>query len=149
MGKQKKKLELAVVVDQVVAAQRIATVISIQLMPLPLAAVKVQLFAVLCILVDLQLVQPFLTLRANLRYVIGAELISLSMEGRLTVISPLPGTPTLHAQDVEVLISTFTVDVVALEHVQDPPTVIFTQQIGLPPVAAMILLPHVPTVPDL
>ena len=148
MGKQKEILELTVVLDQVVAAQIIATVISILLMPLPLAAVKIQLFAVLCILVDLQLVQPFLMLRANLVYVMGAELISLSMEGRLTVISPLPGTPTLHAQDVEVLISALTVDVVALG-VQDPPTVIFTQQIGLPPVAAMILLPHVPTVPDL
>ena len=149
MGKQKEILELAVVLDQVVAAQIIATVISILLMPLPLAAVKIQLFTVLCILVDLQLVRPFLTLRANLSYVMSAELISLSMEGRLTVISPLPGTPTLHAQDVEVLISAFTVDLVALGHVQDPPTVISTQLIGLPPVAAMILLPHVPTVPDL
>ena len=115
----------------------------IQLMPLPLAVVNIHQLPVLQIPVAVHAVPPTLRPDADLLTVEGALLPSLSMEGRLTVQN------SLHAQDVEVLISTFTVDVVALGHVQDPPTVISTQLIGLPPVAAMILLPHVPTVPDL
>ena len=115
----------------------------IQLMPLPLAVVNIHQLPVMRIPVAVHVVQPTLRPHADLLTVEGALLPSLSMEGRLTVQNPL------HAQDVEVLIWKFTVDLVAMEHVQGPPTVMSIQLIGLPPVAAMILLPRVPTVPHL